>query len=490
MGVRIDDRHGDNRESAGVVARVLRAVERYQMTARRCQLVLIAAAIIGADTSVAQAEDKPNAPQSIWQQDKLTGDWGGARTALNNKGIDITIRYIGETLSALSGGLYRATSYEGRLEFSVDTDLGKLIGWNGASTHFTVFNIHNSGHNAADNVGAIADPSNIDALSTTRLFTLWFQQNFANDAISIRLGQLAGDDEFMLSVTAGGLINGTFGWAGILAANMTNGGPAYPLATPGARLQIKPTGQLTFLAAVFSGDPAGRNCMDAQVCNKHGTAFSFYGGALWMAEAQYMVNGGKNAAGLPGVYKIGAWYATTDFPDQRLGIDPVTGLIVSLADPSMPDPLNHRGNWGIYGVVDQMIWRNGATNVSLFLRSGVAPSDRNLLSFHIDGGIGIKGLFASRPNDTLTFGVAYAKISGHAADLDRDTLAINGPPYPIRDYEMIFELSYIVDLAPWWTVQPDIQLIVHPGGNVPHPDNPAVTVGNALVAGVRSTITF
>ena len=41
----------------------------------------------------------------------------------------------------------------------------------------------------------------------------------------------------------------------------------------------------------------------------------------------------------------------------------------------------------------------------------------------------------------LTFGVAYAKISPDAAALDRDTLAINGPPYPIRDDEVVFEVS-------------------------------------------------
>jgi porin len=454
-------------------------------------LTFIAAASLGAAASGAQAEDKPDAPQSFWQREKLTGDWGGARTALKNKGVDIAINYIGETLSVLSGGINRATSYEGRLEFTVDTDLDKLIGWSGASTHVTVFNIHNSGRNAADNVGSIADPSNIDALPTTRLFTAWFQQNFANNTISIRLGQLAGDDEFLTSETAAGLINGTFGWAGILAANMTNGGPAYPLATPGARLQVKPTERLTILAAVFSGDPAGRNCMDdAQVCNRHGTTFSFAGGALWMGEAQYAINAEKNATGLPGVYKLGFWFATTEFPDQRFGVDPATGLIVSLADPSMPDPLNHRGNWGIYAVVDQMIWRNGQSSVNFFMRGGVSPSDRNLLSYYIDGGVGIKGPFAGRPNDKLTFGVAHAKISGDAAGLDRDTLAANGPPYPIRNHETVFELSYIAQITPWWTMQPDLQYIVHPGGNVPHPGDPTVTVGNAFIAGVRSTFTF
>ena len=68
-------------------------------------------------------------------------------------------------------------------------------------------------------------------------------------------------------------------------------------------------------------------------------------------------------------------------------------MLVSLADPAVPGPLDHRGNWGIYGVADQMIWRGGKDrSVNVFMRGGVAPSDRNLVSFYVDGGIGIKGL--------------------------------------------------------------------------------------------------
>ena len=464
----------------------------YKKRKKRISIRLAQAAIMGmfacsVTASAVQAQDV-----GLLQRERLTGNWGGARSALVERfGVDIGIYYTGEVLSVLSGGIREATSYEGRADFSVDIDLDALIGWTGASTHVSAFNIHNSGRNAADNVGSIADPSNIDALPTTRLFTAWFQQNLYNDVISIRIGQLAGDDEFLTSETAGGLINGTFGWAGILAANMTNGGPAYPLATPGVRLQLSPMNRVAILTALFSGDPAGRNCVDdAQECNEHGTTFSFSGGALWMGEAQYALNAEEDAAWLPGVYKLGGWYATTDFEDQRLGVDPGTGQIVSLADPSMPDPLEHRGNWGIYAVADQMIWRNGERSVNLFVRGGGSPSDRNLLSFYVDGGIGVKGLFAARPTDTLTFGFAYAKISGDAADLDRDTLAASGPPYPIRDHETAFELSYIAEIAPWFTIQPDLQYIVHPGGNVPHPDDPASDIENAFVAGVRSTIAF
>ena len=428
---------------------------------------------------------KAPAQKSIWEQDTLTGDWGGARTALKDKGIDLTLVYIGETFSVLSGGLQRRGSYEGRFEFSADADFEKLIGWKGATAHVTVFQINNGNWNTADNVGSISDPSNIDAYHTTRLSTAWYQQNWFDDRISLRVGQLAADDEFLTSPTASGLINGTFGWADMMSANITNGGPAYPLATPGARLAVKPAENLTLQAAVFSGDPAGKDCMDlAQRCNAHGTTFSFSGGALWMGEAQYAVNQGKDAKGLAGVYKLGAWYATANYNDRHFGID-ATGATVSLgADPTAA-PLEHKGNYGFYGVADQMIWRGSESSLNLFARGGFMPSDRNLVSYYVDAGLGLKGAMPGRPDDTLTFGVAYAKISKDVASVDQDT----APAVIVRDYEMVFEVNYAYQIAPWWIVQPDLQYIVHPNGGQ-NPNDPTQRLGNAFLAGIRSTIKF
>lgn len=429
---------------------------------------VIAGAAHGAETS---------APKSIWEQDTLTGDWGGARTALKNKGIDIQLTYINEILDVLHGGINRRASYEGRLDLTVETDLGKLIGWDGFMTHVTVYQIHGSENNAAANVGSIADPSNIDAFRTTRLFTAWLQYGdpaynkekpSQSDRFSFRIGQLAADDEFLTSPTAGGLINGTFGWASIQAANILSGGPAYPLATPGARVQVRPTDDVAIRAAIFSGDPAGSDCNggNPQVCNNNGLAFSFTGGALAIAEAELGVNQAKAAKGLPGVYKIGFWYATADYNDVRF-------------------PTNHNGNFGLYGVVDQTIWQQGDTSLSVFTRAGVVPTDRNTVSFYIDGGVGLKGLLPHRADDTLTFGVAYEKISPDVIAFDRDSLS----PV-VHSNETVFEVSYAAQLAPWWTVQPDFQYIVRPGGNVADPANPLVPVRNAAVIGVRSVLKF
>ena len=443
----------------------------------------VAAIALWISGTVAIAQD------GLFQREKLTGDWGGARSALSARGIEVGLIYIGETLTIARGGINPGSTYEGRLEASVDTDLEKLIGWKGASTHVKMFQIHKSPQNAADRVGSIADPSNIDAVPTTRLFTAWFQQNFFEDRISLRAGQLAADDEFLTSTTAGGLINGTFGWAATTASNIRNSGPAYPLATPGVRLALKPTAEISLLAAVFAGDPAGKNCIGLpQVCNKHGTTFSTHGGALWIGELQYQTNQAKDATGLASAYKIGAWYATAAYADMHFG-DDGTGTLVTLATTPTPDNVYHHGNWGLYGVIDQMLWRSAERSTSVFVRGGLAPSDRNTVSWYIDGGIGFKGLLAGRPDDTLTIGAAHSRISKDLVALDRDTIALGSPGYPVRSGESVLEVSYIAQMAPWWTIQPDLQYIAKPGGNVPHPVTGS-PVGNAVIVGVRSTINF
>ena len=115
--------------------------------------------------------------------------------------------------------------------------------------------------------------------------------------------------------------------------------------------------------------------------------------------------------------------------------------------------------------------RAGDRSLNLFLRGGLSPSDRNLISYYVDGGAGMKGLLPGRADDVLTFGVAYAKISSDAAAADQDLLTANGPPQAIRDHEVVFELSYAAQIAPWWIVQPDLQYIIHPGGNVADPND-------------------
>lgn len=54
-------------------------------------------------------------------------------------------------------------------------------------------------------------------------------------------------------------------------------------------------------------------------------------------------------------------------------------------------------------------------------------------------------------------------------------------PRPVRDFEANLELTYMAQIVPGWTVQPDFQYIWHPSG---------VAGRDARVFGVRSIVKF
>jgi porin len=284
-------------------------------------------------------------------------------------------------------------------------------------------------------------------------------------------------------------INGTFGWPGITGANLPSGGPAYPLATPGARLEIDFGGGTKFRTAIFNGDPSVPGAADPQRANRHGVNFRVQDPPLLIAELEHSYKLG--VAALPGMIKVGAWYHTGNFADQR--IDAIGRSLANPASAGIPASL--RGDWGPYAVIDQMLMRlpgPDERSIGGFARVSVSPDDQNLVDFYFDTGINVKGMFASRPADVFGVAFGYARISNRAQGLDRDTRFFTTPGYPIRDYEAVIEVTYKTEVVPGWTVQPDFQYIFHPGGNVPNPNDPTMTVPvkNAVVVGVRSTVQF
>jgi len=62
----------------------------------------------------------------------------------------------------------------------------------------------------------------------------------------------------------------------------------------------------------------------------------------------------------------------------------------------------------------------------------------------------------------------------------------------VRDHETAIELSYIAQITPWWSLQPDLQYVIHPGGNVADPKAPrgVSSTSDALVLGLRTTFKF
>lgn len=453
--------------------------------------VVAAVAIALACSTVdrAAAEDAPPA-DSPAAPERLTGDWGGLRTRLEARGFTLSVNYIGEVLGNVSGGVRRQAVYEGRLELALDLDLEKATGWTGATFHVGAYQIHGRGLSANALGSNLMVASNIEATRATRLYTLWLQQELFGGALQIRGGQLAADDEFFISDTASSFINANFGWPAILGSALPSGGPAYPLATPGLRVRVVPDDRWTIMAAIFNGDPAGPGDGDPQRRNAGGTAFRVNDNVFAIVEIAFALNQGRDAAGLPGTYKLGAWIHGGRFADQRFDD---TGL--SLADPaSSGTPRQHRRNFGLYAIADQVLWRPpGADDrgLSAFLRIAGAPADRNLIDFSIDGGLAYRGLIPGRPADVLALGLGFARISNDARNRDRDSAVLAPPGDPVRNFEMVVELTYQAPVTPWWIVQPDFQFVIHPGANAAVATaGGSVVPRNAAILGLRSVLRF
>lgn len=441
----------------------------------------------------AEAQSADSAPPAAAAQapDRLTGDWGGLRTRMRDAGFQIDVTYIGEVLGNVSGGTRRGAIYEGRLEMAFQVDLARAIGWSGATFRASAYQIHGRGLSANNLGNNLLVASGIEAVATTRLHDLSLTQELFGGALQIRAGQFAADDGFAVSAGAANFINSTFGWPGLFATDLPSGGPAYPLATPGVQILAQPSDQLTIAAAVFNGDPVGPGPGNPQDRDRSSTQFRVNDDAFLIAEITYLLNQEREARGLPGTYKLGMWYHSGRFADQRFD---TVGR--SLADPASSGIAGqHRGNFAIYVTMDQMLWRRqqgGDQGIGAFLRIAGSPGDRNLVNFYIDGGLTWKGLIPGRDDDVLALGAGYARISGAARGLDRDTAAFAGQDSPVRNYEAVFELTYIAQVTPWLTVQPDFQLIIHPGANaaVIGAAGQPTTIANAAILGLRGTVRF
>jgi porin len=280
------------------------------------------------------------------------------------------------------------------------------------------------------------------------------------------------------------------------SADLPGGGPAYPLSALGVRARYRPIDPVTFLVGVFNGSPVSvHDTGDSQQANSSGANFPVNGGALVFAEMQYSYPAlgsmlyADQSEPLARVYKIGFWYDTEHFNDLRFDN---TGL--SLANPASTGiPQQHRGDYSIYAVADQLIWvdpQESDRTISLFGRAmGTPEANRNLIDFSLNFGMTFHEPFLHRDDDTFGVGMGYARVSGQAAGLDQDTAFYTGAFNPTRTNEAYLEVTYQYAVAPWLQLQPDFQYIFNPGGGIANSSGTA-RVKDETVLGVRTNILF
>jgi porin len=426
----------------------------------------------------AWADDAPDYSANMF------GDLGGLREAFAKIGGTLQATETSEAFANPFGGLKPGADYDGLTTLTVQVDTKAALHWDGGLFNVSLLNLHGDNYTPSY-IGALQTISGVQGDRATRLWEIWYDQKFG-DQFDLRIGQQSLDVEFATSPSGAYLVNSLFGWPTLHALDMPGGGPAFPLASLGARGRWQ-SGPWTALAGVFSGDPAPQTNPDPQHANPYGLSFPL-NGALAIAEAQYAVGQGEGE--YAGVYKLGAWYDSLSFADLRYNI-----VGEPLADPAAdPTPRSHRGDFGVYALGDQTVWRGAEKErtLNLFLRPTFAPQgDRNLVSFGVNGGLALHDPLPGRKNDTLALGFGYVRLSNSAIGFSTDSALYNPTVFtPVRSYEAVFEATYQVQLTPYAQLQPDLQYVSNPGGGVVDPLHPDRKVRDALIGGLRVNLTF
>lgn len=164
----------------------------------RYYIYILTVAALFACIANAAEENDPD-----WNAQTLTGDWGGTRSSLYNKGVSLEFTHKSDILANTSGGIRRGAVWMGHTEARVRMDLDKLAGWDAATAYIHYHSQLGSKFNR-DYVGSFIGVDNIEtSVNTAQFYHAWLQKSFSGDSLSVLAGLYPIDSEFYVTDTPG-----------------------------------------------------------------------------------------------------------------------------------------------------------------------------------------------------------------------------------------------------------------------------------------------
>ncbi len=392
---------------------------------------------------------------AVWQHDTLSGELGGYRSRLADRGVSLGAIYTGELVSTLSGGVRRKTVYLDNIDLTLTIDVERVLGWSGARVF--LYGLGNRGGNPSSYVGDAQGVSNIETFDTWKLFEAWFEQQLFDARLSLLLGLYDLNSEFDYAETGQLFLHSSFGIGPDFSLSGKNGPSVFPTTSLGVRLRVQPDPAWYWQTAVLDGvsgdpdDPGGTQVI-----------FGAHDGVLVASELAYLRETQALSGGY-GKYALGAW-VYSDGLDEN-------GTVGRAACCG--------GAYGLYGLAEQVVYRHATDprrELALFVRLGFADARVHQFGVYTGGGLVYTGLLSGRPEDRCGFGIAAAHTSGRFRRIRR------AAGQAVTDAEIALELTYRAGLTAWWAVQPSLQYIVNPG------TQPGLA--DAVLVGLRFEVAF
>jgi porin len=416
------------------------------------------------DANEASAGTRSLAPlpfQLILPREHLLGDWYGTRTWLEDQGIVPTLTFVTDSLGNPSGGKDQGFTTANNLGLDLNFDLEKLCGFEGASFLLSM-SYRFGGSLSANYIHNVFTVQQVFGGETFHLINITYQQKLFDDRVELRLGRIAAGDDFLVSPYNYVFVQNGFDGNPVGIFFNSPGMTAYPNDTWGALVKVRPTARTYIMGGVYNGDPSIRDN------SEHGVDFSMDGPLFAIGEIAYQPNSLPGDRGLIGNYKAGFWY------DNSLYTDFNTGAV-------------NRGNWGFYGMFDQVLVRFGesASHRGLGIAgSFLASPDQSIsqMPYFFTVALVTRGIFASRPRDIIGLGVVYGHFSNDLQNFQRRAQQLD-PNVGVQSHETVVEFTYrLALLKSALYIQPDLQYVFRPGGTG--------QISDALVLGAQVAVNF
>ena len=399
----------------------------------------------------------------------VTGDWSGARSRLSDAGLDLSLGYTSEAATNVQGGARHDATETGQFTLGATADTGKLFGLEGGT--FQASLTYRRGKNLVQRagLGTLLQVQEVYGRGQTwRVTELWYQQQIGG-GVDVKIGRLPVGGDF--SSFSCDYMNGAFCGApvGNIAGDFWYN---WPVSQWAGRIRVQ-HGAWYAMAGAYEVNPRNLD-NDFFVGHFHGAT-----GVLAPFEAGVRTRVGSH--GLPGLYRIGGWYSSANADDVLLGADrrPAT-----LAGTPM---LQRSGRYGGFVMLQQQLSgryridpRTGPQTthgLTAFLTVTQTDRDTERVDNQITAGLRYLGALPGRPADSIQLGFARSHVNHRAAvnEVDREGGALLRSEYEI-------ELDYAAQLLGYLTMEPNLQYVVHPGGDDKRRD--------VIVLGAKTAISF
>ncbi len=354
-----------------------------------------------------------------------------------------SLTVTGEFWHNASGGLATGSRWNSLADLSVEVDLARLGAPAGASLTAQLLWIENQKTSAdfADLTGAANPVSGLNAGNAWRVFNLFYRQSWGDNRFALKLGQLALDDDFMGSDSAGLF---AFSALGAMPSQVatghsghTGGGCAYPIfavAAPGVHFSAAFNNAFSLQLGAYHGGPGHDRRANHGFNWDNGSGQ----GAVLFFEGAYSFS----LAGNPSTLHAGGAVHTGRFDD----------FAALASDVSAPEV---RGLHSFYLIQDLVLLARDAEHPTLaaFWRAGLSPQrDRSAVRRYADAGLNWFAPFPGRADDIAGLAVSYTEYGDAYRRLDPALAAA----------ETALELTYRVQLTEHFALQGIVQRHFNP----------------------------